>query len=666
MASATLSANTCGAYGTPSIIVGSPAQSGLTTGCWKYVLTGTDKVGNVATTTTTVKVDLVPPPAGGAVTVNGLAASGAGTTSGPTKTSFPIDSRTDYTDAESGIKTSTLTRQAATLTAGVCGTFTGTITTLVGTPLQTGLATNCYKYLLTGTDNALNATSISTIVKNDITAPTGGALTVNAVAASAAGTSSTTNAGSFTIGTRTDFGTDAASGIGSSVLTVASATLSANTCGTYGTPATISGSPALSGLTTGCWKYVLTGTDQAGNVATTTTTVKVDLLPIPPAGGALTVNGLAASAAGTTGTVTNAASFPIDSRTDWTDAESGLKTSTLTRQAATLTAGVCGTFTGTITTLVGTPLQTGLATNCYKYTLTGTDNALNATSISTIVKYDVTAPTPGALTVNGTVASVAGTSSTANAGSFTIGTRTANTDAASGLLSSTLTSQFAPLTGSICGSYGSTTTIIGTPAQSGLATGCYLYTLTGIDNAGNTTAITTTVKLGVYVTAVSLTNGTGTAGRPDQGDQIVVTFSDQLDVSTLCSTWSGNGDQAISGDNQATVTLKAPDRRFRRSSLKERGRVKTLVTSDLGCLRSRRTRRDRRRGQGSGGARPRSGRRALRSAPGSTNNVGGGDSSGAVPQGEKGLAVRSSGPGVPAGGRPGWAAGHPFAAAGAA
>ena len=74
------------------------------------------------------------------------------------------------------------------------------------------------------------------------------------------------------------------------------------------------------------------------------------------------------------------------------------------------------------------------------------------------------------------------------------------------------------------------------------------------------------------------------------------------------------------------IRERASEPRFRRSSLKERGRVKALVTSGLGCLRPRRTRRDRRRGQGSGGARPRSGRRALRSAPGSTNNVGGGDS----------------------------------------
>ena len=89
----------------------------------------------------------------------------------------------------------------------------------------------------------------------------------------------------------------------------------------------------------------------------------------------------------------------------------------------------------------------------------------------------------------------------------------------------------------------------------------------------------------------------------------------------------------------------------RRSSLKERGRVKALVTSDLGCFRPRRTRRNGRRGQGSGGARPRSGRRALRLAPGSTNNVGGGDSSGAVPQKSEWVGGALVKAGVPAGGQ---------------
>jgi len=114
----------------------------------------------------------------------------------------------------------------------------------------------------------------------------------------------------------------------------------------------------------------------------------------------------------------------------------------------------------------------------------------------------------------------------------------------------------APLTGSTCGAYGSATTIIGTPAQTGLAAGCYRYTLTGTDNADNTVAISTTVKLGVYITGMSLNNVAGTAGRIDQGDQIVITFSDQIAVNSMCSTWTGNStDQTINGDNQDTVTL---------------------------------------------------------------------------------------------------------------
>jgi hypothetical protein len=55
----------------------------------------------------------------------------------------------------------------------------------------------------------------------------------------------------------------------------------------------------------------------------------------------------------------------------------------------------------------------------------------------------------------------------------------------------------------------------------------------------------------------------------------------------------------------------------------------------------------------------------LRLAPGSTNNVGGGDGSGErFLSVRRGLMVLSSGPGFRLGGRPRWAAGHPFAAAG--
>jgi hypothetical protein len=112
----------------------------------------------------------------------------------------------------------------------------------------------------------------------DVTGPTGGALTVNSTAASAAGTTSIDGDGSFTIGTRTDYNGDAGAGFATSVLTRETATLAADgtTCGAFGAPTTIAGSPAQTGLGEGCYRYTLTGTDKVGNTSSIGTTVKVD------------------------------------------------------------------------------------------------------------------------------------------------------------------------------------------------------------------------------------------------------------------------------------------------------------------------------------------------------------------------------------------------------
>jgi len=110
-----------------------------------------------------------------------------------------------------------------------------------------------------------------------------------------------------------------------------------------------------------------------------------------------------------------------------------------------------------------------------------------------------------------------------------------------------------------------------------------------------------------------------------------------------------------------------PDQCSRRSSLKDRGRVKAPVPSGLGCLRQRRTRRGRRRVK----ARAEPDRVAAGGLEagawvdercGRRRQFGVGGSSVV----RTGLMVRSSGPGVRLGGQAGWAAGHPFAAAGAA
>ena len=57
-------------------------------------------------------------------------------------------------------------------------------------------------------------------------------------------------------------------------------------------------------------------------------------------------------------------------------------------------------------------------------------------------------------------------------------------------------------------------------------------------------------------TAVQLLDGGGTAGRAEQGDRIVATFSQTLRVSTMCSTWSGDfTDQSLAALGDVTVTI---------------------------------------------------------------------------------------------------------------
>ena len=103
------------------------------------------------------------------------------------------------------------------------------------------------------------------------------------------------------------------------------------------------------------------------------------------------MNGTAATGAGSTSSTTNPG-FAVNSRTDYTDGGAGISSSRLTIRSATMTnnstcgaAGSGGPFT-TATTVIGTtnvPITVGY---CYVYTLTGTDNVGNSTSISTTVK----------------------------------------------------------------------------------------------------------------------------------------------------------------------------------------------------------------------------------------------------------------------------------------
>src|SRR5207247_5862619 len=118
-----------------------------------------------------------------------------------------------------------------------------------------------------------------------------------------------------------------------------------------------------------------------------------------PSGGALTVNATAASSGGSS-SYNNAGSFTIGAISDYTDSGSGLASSLLTRQPATLSSsdgiadGSCGSFGGATTiSSRSTPIAQNLrGASCYLYTPTGTDNVGNTVSSSTTVRVDTSGP----------------------------------------------------------------------------------------------------------------------------------------------------------------------------------------------------------------------------------------------------------------------------------
>jgi hypothetical protein len=185
------------------------------------------------------------------------------------------------------------------------------------------------------------------------------------------------------------------------------------------------------------------------------------------------------------------------------------------------------------------------------YPVTAADLAGNTTSNSLTFVNDSTAPSSGALTVNGTAAIAGGsTSSVTNSTSFSIAGRTDYTDGGSGLRSSVLTVQSESLSGSTCGALGSggpfalVTTIAATTQPSGLQAGyCYVYTLTGTDQVGNVAAVSTTVVDNALGFAVSTQPASVTAGVATASTAVVLTAikNGATDTSYTGSalTWTG-------------------------------------------------------------------------------------------------------------------------------
>ncbi len=492
------------------------------------------------------------PPSGGALTVNTTAASAAGTSSSSTSGSFTI-ARTDYTEEkagnQSGLASSTLTLVSAPLAGGICGTFASTPTTIIGSPPQTE-PNGCYRYTLTGVDNAGNTASIATVVKVDTSSPTTPTLSFGGLSPATFynATSNTlyfnpTRSGGFTVVASSSDETSGIANYAFSPLAVDGFT-ETQTGGqnvyAFGVSAVAPANPPTVSATNGVGAISANATYHLVSDAST------------PTGGALTVNGVGASAAGTS-SFSKATSFTIATRTDYNaDTGSGLASSTLTRAAGTLSNNSCSNY-GTPVTITGNPAQSGLTEGCYLYTLTGTDHVGNTASVSTVVKVDTTAPAPTLSVPADANGAVAVTFAATDAG--------AGVNTASGQLKRA-TATYTPATDT-CGAYGAFANI-GAAGQSSpfsdttVSTGhCYEYEYTVSDAAGNSaTSAVHAVKVNTTkpaLSAIADTTPGATAGLPQIGDAITLQFNDPISAASIPSSVTLT--YARSGLSATTVTV---------------------------------------------------------------------------------------------------------------
>jgi len=417
------------------------------------------------------------------------------------------------------------------------GTYTYRSALLTSNPSQSDGAVT---YTVNATDNAGNTSSYANngSVTFDSTAPTG---TVTFP----------TNANGYVTGSAVSVSFAAADGTGSGVnassgeLLRASTTLTGGTCGSTYSSYTQLGSTGLASpyndtvASGNCYEYEYIVSDNVGNQATIASSV----MKVDTGAPALSVSSTGANVYATGTTVYyRATGSPTGSFTlTVTDTPSGISAETF----PTITGWTKGSVTTTSTSASDTYTITSSATGGSE-SVSATNGAGTAASgLSVTLTSYTTALANGAVTVNSVAAGSAGTTSSTPSTSFTIGSRTDWTAAnPPGLASSTLTVQSETFSSNTCGAAGSggpftsPQTITGTTEPSGIAAGyCYLYTLTGTDNVGNTASISTTVE--VYST-ITLS---GTCSSEN--------------VSTNTSTAS-NSCSAAAEASGTTLTIDAP------------------------------------------------------------------------------------------------------------
>ena len=336
-----------------------------------------DTAGNTETThtTATIKVDTVKPST--SLLISPLAPNG---TNGWYKGAAPTFTLTATDTSGSGVASTSYQ-----IDSGATLPYSGVVTVPEGQ--------HTVSYWSTDAAGNVETTHTTATIKVDVTKPTD---TLSFGAATGAFLSGTTiyfkgnaTAGSFTlIDTVADTGSGPASATFPATLSAGSPNRWIVTGG--GIVSSPAGGPfsALFGWSGGTpatpSPITISSQDGAANVSTGTALSFVND-STNPTGGALAVNGSSSS------TTTTKATFLIGTRTDYTDAGSGLASSVLTVQSETLSGSTCGApgsggpFTSP-TTITGTTQPAGIVTGfCYLYVLTGTDHVGNVASISLTV-----------------------------------------------------------------------------------------------------------------------------------------------------------------------------------------------------------------------------------------------------------------------------------------
>jgi Chitobiase/beta-hexosaminidase C-terminal domain len=278
--------------------------------------------------------------------------------------------------------------------------------------------------------------------------------------------------------------------------------------------------------------------DSAGNTETTNTThVKLDnvtptnaLSLVSQSGGGSLLTGSTVYYRGST-----AGSFKI--RNAVSDATSGAGSSTFAALGGT-TTGWTHSTPDVQTTPSGGPYDsntfswTSATSSSPSEVVTGADAAGNSTAAPTLTfTNDSTAPS--------TTDNTASIGSTCKNSTQTV--TLTPTDGGSGVAATYYTTDGStPTTGSSQG------TSIALSSD-----GTYTIKYFSVDKVGNTESVRTAAtticidKTAPAPTNVVLANG-GIAGTADSGDTLTVTYSEQLDATTFCSTWTNSGTQTLS------------------------------------------------------------------------------------------------------------------------